>query len=667
MTCTRAPGAGPTLINHFENWAQNVTAAPQIFFQPSSVDELVAIVKQATADNLSVRAVGSGWSFTDVMVTPGYMVNTDLLNNTLSETLTGATYPDDPIFNALTPVALTRKLYHVEAGIKIHDLYDRLESIPGGVTLNDGPGSAPQSHGYALKTLGGSGGQSITGAVSTSTHGGDDLDTLNGGTIKPLPDMVQGIHLVAPGGAEFFIQRGGAKAIVDVALLGQSMPCVASPGQIISDDDAFNAAVVAVGRMGIIYSVVLEVREQYVLLENNRTDTWSNVSSLVLLGQSSASGTTIADMRAANRFLQVIILPYANSGGDHTCFVTTRNEVAAPASPAFGQAGKNLFNYACDAPPVVISALVAGMIGALGTAIAAFLLIPIFGEFLAAADIALMALLTPLALPGVTIGDYLAGAENILSQLGLFGLASSLVNSILSSSLSTTPRQDLSFKSMDTYDYGSQCYKALSLEVAFNADDTTYLGFIQAVFNDIQTFASQNILVGAYISLRYCAGSDALLAIEQWPNTVCIEIASLAGLTDENSVLGTFEQEANNRGGTVHWGQLNSRTRADVEAKFPKIHRWRTTLERVSVHGGSGTFDNVFCFNHGLEAFGAAEQVDLSYVTPLLLSADASSQDISYLAYLLGPDQPNLSYLAPLLLSDDEVTPDLSYLVPLLN
>lgn len=191
-------------------------------------------------------------------------------------TPTQRVYPDDPIFLAMTGGARKRKLVHVQCGIKIHDLRDQLENnfkFQPGVVLNDGPGDKPQNHGYAVKTLGGSGGQSIVGAFSTSVHGGDDLDTVNGGCIQPLPDMVQAIHLVGAGGVEFFIQRAGAKAVVDVAAL-----------------------------------------------ENNRKDTWNNVSQLVQLGQHSAGGNTIADMRAANRFLQVLILPYPESTGDHTCF-----------------------------------------------------------------------------------------------------------------------------------------------------------------------------------------------------------------------------------------------------------------------------------------------------------------------------------------------------------
>lgn len=672
MSCNRAPGTGPTIFNIFTNWARNVSATPRRLYQPSTLDELVSIVKEAEREQRSVRAIGSGWSFTDVMVTPDYMVNTDLLNRILSETMTQRQYPGDPVFTAMTAGARKRDLVHVQCGIKIHDLHDQLENnfkFQPGVVLNDGPGGASQNHGYALKTLGGSGGQSIVGAVSTSVHGGDDPDTVNGGFIQPLPDMVQAIHLVGAGGAEFFIQRAGIKAVVDVAALGSLMPCVAGPGQIITNDEAFNAAVVAVGRMGIVYSVVLEVRPQYMLLENNRKDTWSNVRQLVRLGQHSAGGNTIADMRAANRFLQVLILPYPESNGDHTCFVTTRNEVPAPAGPAFGEAGPNPFTMACDAPPLAVNVLVAGIIGALGTAIAAFLLIPIVGEILAAADIALMAILSPLVLPGVTIGQYLAGAVNILTDLGLTGLSTTLVNAILSNSLATSPRQDLSHKIMDTYDYSSQCYKALSMEVAFDADDTAYLDFVDAVFGDIQTFLSQDTLVGAYISLRYCHGSDALLAIEQWEHTVCIEIAGLAGLQGETGVLAKFEDEANARGGTVHWGQLNHRGRPDVEAKYPgKIQRWRSVLARVCAHGSPRTFDNTFCFDRGLEILGARTEARISYLEPLLLERRAVGADLSYLEPLLlgAGSAVNPAGLQTLLLEEDGRRPDISYLLPTL-
>jgi hypothetical protein len=170
------------------------------------------------------------------------------------------------------------------------------------------------------------------------------------------------------------------------------------------------------------------------------------------------------------------------------------------------------------------------------------------------------------------------------------------------------------------------------------------LDYIQRLFELIDGFAAQNVLVGAYISLRFCAGSSALLAIEQWPHTVCIEISALAGLANELEVLNAFESEAAERGAKVHWGQVNSRSRADVEAAFPgRIDRWRATLARLSVNGSLATFDNDFSQSHGLEVFGGGvRQQDLSYLVPLLLADDLSGG---------GPQgQPDLSFLVPLLL-----------------
>src|ERR1700739_4594562 len=112
MACNRAPGTGNTIPPNFTNWAGTVSETPQQFFQPETLDELVAIVKQAEAQGVHVKAVGSGWSFTDMMTTPDYMVNTHKLKNILSETVNpNAAYPNDPVFRALRPAAKARLLF----------------------------------------------------------------------------------------------------------------------------------------------------------------------------------------------------------------------------------------------------------------------------------------------------------------------------------------------------------------------------------------------------------------------------------------------------------------------------------------------------------------------------------------------------------------------------
>ena len=666
MPCIRVDGTGnPTSDTSFSNWAGDIEIHPTNIFQPDNIDQLVAIVKAAETAHLSMHAVGSGWSFNDNFSTlgfstgtgsePGFLVKTDGLNRILSNTMgaTAAANPvdlsaQDPVFLALTGAAKHQQLVHVEAGIKLHDLHDALESM----SIVKG---AQQAHGFALRTLGGSGGQSLAGAISTSTHGGDQhlnqIPPLV--AIPPLPDMVHGIHLVAPGGAEFFIQRGGVAAIVDTNLLAQAMPCVA--GRIISDNDVFNAALVSMGRMGVIYSVVVQVDSQFILEEIRIKDAWESVNSDVILG-TTGGPHTISYLRAHNRFLQVVILPYPSSSGGRDCFVTRRNTkpVSTPLNPDTSK--NDISALACRLQPLEKSLVVLGIIAAaaaVATAIAAAVAataaaiaaavswIPFVGgaAVAAAATVAAAAAasaaaateaaaatavaLAPLLVPSTTIGDYIAAVTNIMSQYGLFDLATQTVNDLLSSNLGPHDITDLSFNIMDTYDYHANCYKARSLEVAFDADNTEYLDYIKTIIGLIDDFKTQDILYGGYISLRYCGRSEALLAIERWPHTVCIEMSSLSGLSSGTQVLNAFEAAAAKLGAAVHWGQLNNRTRRDVEAVFAdKIEAWREALVRISIHGQMMTFDNDFCAQRGLEPYDVKVKgnPDMSYIVPLLLN-----------------------------------------------
>jgi hypothetical protein len=239
--------------------------------------------------------------------------------------------------------------------------------------------------------------------------------------------------------------------------------------------------------------------------------------------------------------------------------------------------------------------------------------------------------LTPLLSPTATIGDFLAAFENLASEFGFIDLAAAAVNFVLSLNLPSNNATDISFKIMDTYDYQSQCFKALSIEVAFDADKTDYVGYISEVFAKIDELAAQNILVAAYTSLRYCGGSKALLAIERWKHTVTIEMGALEGIRDELGVLTTFAMMAAQSGATVHWGQLNSLSRVQVEAAFPTIEKWRAALLRIVSSGSLHTFDNDFCRSHGLEVFDTKLKRNLSFLTPLLLNDGAANKNLPFL------------------------------------
>lgn len=137
----------------FRNWSGEQACIPAVYEQPRSVAEVVAAVGRAAADDRTVRVVGAGHSFNDAVVTEGTLLSLDRMGSVLDV---------DPASG----------LVRVQAGIRLHDLSDRLASV-----------------GLALQNLGDVNVQSIAGAVSTGTHG-------TGATLPNVSAQVVGATLV---------------------------------------------------------------------------------------------------------------------------------------------------------------------------------------------------------------------------------------------------------------------------------------------------------------------------------------------------------------------------------------------------------------------------------------------------------------------------------------
>lgn len=268
------------------NWPENhgpIAVAGHC--RPGSLDELVTMVKEAEQQGRRVRAVGSSWSTSDIAMTPDYLVETDYLNSVVIEVL-GA----NP--SILNDPAAGLHLVHVEAGIKIHDLNILLDN-----------------RNLALKTLGGSTGQSLAGVLSTSVHG-SDFDR------GPIPDMVRAIHLVGPRGVQHWIEP--TSGITDRGRLSTALGI--ADANIHYDDDWFNAVLVSMGSMGIIYSLILEVVPQYDLEQTCEQFNWDTMRARL-----QANGTA-DDPFAGYRAVQVVVIQFKNSDGTRTSFLTRRKE-----------------------------------------------------------------------------------------------------------------------------------------------------------------------------------------------------------------------------------------------------------------------------------------------------------------------------------------------------
>ena len=142
----------------WSNWAGNQRCAPSVIEHPRDEHELATVVKAASAASQTVKAIGTGHSFTDIGCTDGRMVVLDRYDRVLRV--------DD---QALTVT--------VQSGITIRALNRALAR-----------------RGLAMPNLGDIAYQTISGAIATATHG-------TGSSLGGIATQVIGLELVTGDGS----------------------------------------------------------------------------------------------------------------------------------------------------------------------------------------------------------------------------------------------------------------------------------------------------------------------------------------------------------------------------------------------------------------------------------------------------------------------------------
>src|SRR5947207_3428621 len=118
-------------------------ASPLRYVYAESLEEICDAVRKAEAENIPIRAVGSGHSFNDIACSNGVMVDICKLNRILDE---------DPV--CFSQPCSGNCYVQIEAGINIHDLYKQL-----------------QYRELSMINMGGIDNQTVAGAIATGTHG----------------------------------------------------------------------------------------------------------------------------------------------------------------------------------------------------------------------------------------------------------------------------------------------------------------------------------------------------------------------------------------------------------------------------------------------------------------------------------------------------------------
>jgi hypothetical protein len=255
---------------------------------------LRSLVVDAERRDKQVHVVGSGWSYSNVAFTSGYLVSTQAPGRHgagLDQVL--------PLDELHISEEVRRSAVFAHGGCHVSALVDHL----------DAPGSR-----RTLITVGGTAGDTLAGVISTGVHGSQPHQT-------PLSDSVLGLLIIAEEGKLHWIQRkGGPVARGDVPFDGFD-------GEVVSDDEVMDAAVLSLGCFGIIYAVLVRTEPLYWLAETCRDRPLEG--DFRWLSPGDELGTALADPE--NDYVEVVMNPHAKSSGAHTARLATRSLVSRQA------------------------------------------------------------------------------------------------------------------------------------------------------------------------------------------------------------------------------------------------------------------------------------------------------------------------------------------------
>ncbi len=201
---------------------------------------------EAKVSGITARAVGRGWSLSDVPATNGALIDVSRLSGMkpIRQNQLDPAYPGD--------ADAREGLWLIQAGAYISEINRMIES---------------DRFERSLPTSGAANGQTIVGATATGTHG----SALG---VSALHDQIVAIHLLAGDSNQFWLERASYPVLKPslAAALGAA---------VIRDDALFNAVVVGLGAFGIIHNVIIETRPRF-LLESVNIDSDGTGAKLTL-------------------------------------------------------------------------------------------------------------------------------------------------------------------------------------------------------------------------------------------------------------------------------------------------------------------------------------------------------------------------------------------------
>jgi hypothetical protein len=310
-------------INHHENIvvpvAKRLTIRNEVPTQASmagmraTAARIQGLIGQAVQAGVRVRACGSRWSFCDLPVASGgWIVETSRLDFTF-----GVAAADIEPSSSM----LAEELYFAQCGAKVSKINERLET---------------KQRARALRTTGASNGQTIAGMIGTGVHG-------SAIGVGGLESQIAGIQLLTAT-QNLWIEPARAPAMTAAfaAKLGATL---------VRDNATFDAALVSLGAMGIVHSVMLRSTGRYRLNSSLRHIPFGQIQTA--LNTLNFLGSGIPDETRIPYFFQVILDPRKMDIG----FTTVRYKEACPPDYVPDYQLKSASEPGTDLPRMIASAI----------------------------------------------------------------------------------------------------------------------------------------------------------------------------------------------------------------------------------------------------------------------------------------------------------------------
>jgi hypothetical protein len=513
----RAP-IGLPASGEWHNAPSTVNVKPALLGLPRNARELVDHVRAAAAAGKRIRMTGSGHSYSDAAVTDDHL----LLPTGLTRVL------DLDRRELRAEAQADHHLVRVQAGITLHELNCKL---------------ADQQ--LALENMGGYDAQTIAGVMMTATHG-------SGFAFGPIASQIVSLQMVVAGGE--LVQIEPAQGITDPSKFGRVLADADASGipvRLIQGDEHFNAAVVSLGCIGIVYAVVVRTVDAFWIQERRSLQVWEELAK-----PDGYLERYLAHPRdpAYPDHVEISINPYPRPNArehghsTHSCLLTERHRFA-------------------KAPPATPSNQRRGVLG-----------------------------------QGHLFADPSARqiAEDVLVDI-LDHADPAVLSDTLDVFMQFLVNPDYADKSFNVFNLGDiNQFRVWGIELAFSIEQTAQA--VQALFE----LAAEELAAGRHhsvpVTLRFVKASSALVAMQSGRDTTMMEIGMLVRARGSQDLLRNYERAMIERfSARPHWGLdlsiLEGPTR--VAELYPHWADWLGVRAELNP---DGTFDGALSDRLGFSA-----------------------------------------------------------------